>query len=150
GLLIGLDVDPANLEFAKTRLASAPCKVRLFHANFAELDDVLKAADVQQVDVVLADLGVSTNQLFDAKYGLSFGDDMPLDMRLDPRLDQSAADLVNGLEADELADLLFHHAQERHSRRISRKIVEARQISPILTTSRLAALVRSAVRSVVR
>src|SRR5262245_39811782 len=79
GTLIGLDADPRNLEFAQQRLANAPCKVRLFHANFAEFVDVLSAANIEKVDGILADLGVSTNQLFDKQYGLSFAQDMPLD-----------------------------------------------------------------------
>jgi 16S rRNA (cytosine1402-N4)-methyltransferase len=143
GLLIGLDVDPANLEFANRRLASAPCRVRLFHANFAELDDVLAQAGHPPVDCLFADLGISTNQLLDPRYGLTFSADAPLDMRIDPRLDQSAADLIASISQSDLADLLFNLAQERFSRRIARKIVEARQISPIHTTTRLAALVRS-------
>src|SRR5688500_6821059 len=63
GLLIGTDVDPRNLEFAQQRLKDAPCKVRLFHANFAELADVLAEVGVSHVDAILADLGLSTNQL---------------------------------------------------------------------------------------
>src|SRR5215208_3330675 len=72
GMLVGLDVDPNNLEFAKERLKDAGAKVRLFHANFAELREVLSEVGADGVDGILADLGVSTNQLFDEKYGLSF------------------------------------------------------------------------------
>src|SRR5688572_17368308 len=64
GTLIGVDADPRNLDYAKTRLAAVHCKVRLFHANFAELDDVLTEVGTPQVDGILADLGISTNQLF--------------------------------------------------------------------------------------
>src|SRR3954447_8636853 len=64
GLLLCLDADPRNLEFARQRLEGVPCRVRFFHANFAELGDVLKAAEVTAVDGMLADLGLSTNQLF--------------------------------------------------------------------------------------
>jgi 16S rRNA (cytosine1402-N4)-methyltransferase len=147
GLLIGLDADPRNLEFASERVrASAPdCPARFFHANFAELDDVLEAAGVPAVDGVLADLGLSTNQLFDDRYGLSFAGAMPLDMRIDPRVTRTAADLVNSMREDDLANVLYELAQERYSRRIARKIGDARRVSPILTTDRLADLVRSAV-----
>jgi 16S rRNA (cytosine1402-N4)-methyltransferase len=145
GLLIGLDVDPGNLEFAKTRLESAPCRVRLFQANFSELSEVLAAAEVTRTDAILADLGVSTNQLQDARYGLSFTVAGPLDMRLDPRLTRSAADLVNTLRPDELACVLYELAQERYSRRIAGKIAEARRVSPIVTTERLAELVSAAI-----
>lgn len=145
GLLIGLDVDPRNLEFAKTRLEGVPCAVRLFHANFAELEEVLEQVGADRVDGILADLGVSTNQLFDRQYGLSFAQEMPLDMRLDPRIRQTAADVVNRSKEEQLADILFDLAQERYSRRIARKIVDARRISPITTTERLAELVRLAI-----
>ncbi|HYE19838.1 MAG TPA: 16S rRNA (cytosine(1402)-N(4))-methyltransferase RsmH [Tepidisphaeraceae bacterium] len=145
GRLIGLDVDPRNLEYARERLNGAPCEVRLFHANFAELADVLEEVGVSRVDGILADLGISTNQLFEAPYGMSFSVDMPLDMRIDPRLPKSAADLVNTMREDDLANVLYELAQERCSRRIARKIADARRVSPINTTGRLADLVRSAV-----
>ena len=145
GLLIGLDADPRNLEFAQQRLADAPCAVRLFHANFAELDDVLKQAGVETVDGILADLGLSTNQLLDPQYGLSFSAGGLLDMRIDPRTEQTAADLVNSLREPDLANVLYELAQERYSRRIARKIVEARRLAPIKSTEQLAGLVRSAV-----
>ena len=147
GLLLALDADPRNLEFARERLANAPARVRFFHANFAELADVLAEAQVARVDAILADLGISTNQLFDAGYGLSFGEAMPLDMRIDPRSRRTAAVLVNSLPEPALADVLYNLAQERYSRRIARKIADARRFSPIKTTDRLAELVRSAVPS---
>jgi 16S rRNA (cytosine1402-N4)-methyltransferase len=145
GLLIGLDADPRNLVFAKERLADAPCRVRLFHANFAELDDVLAEVKPPRVDAILADLGLSTNQLFDPAYGLSFAQTMPLDMRIDPRINETAADLVNEMREDDLANVLYELAQERYSRRIARKIAEARRVSPIKSTDRLAELVRAAI-----
>jgi 16S rRNA (cytosine1402-N4)-methyltransferase len=146
GRLIGLDVDPRNLEFARERLKVAPCEVRLFHANFAELEDVLDELGTSGgVDGILADLGISTNQLFESHYGMSFSADMPLDMRIDPRIRDSAAELVNDLPEEDLANVLYELAQERCSRRIARKITAERRISPINTTGRLAALVRSAV-----
>ena len=145
GLLIGTDVDPRNLEFAQQRLKDAPCTVRLFHANFAELAEVLAEVGVPQVDAILADLGLSTNQLFDPHYGLSFAQPMPLDMRIDPRLSATAAHLVNTMRETDLANVLYELAQERYSRRIARKIAEARRFGPINTTDRLAELVRSAI-----
>jgi 16S rRNA (cytosine1402-N4)-methyltransferase len=145
GLLIGLDADPRNLEFAGERLKTVSTPHRLFHANFSELDDVLKLASVRQVDGILADLGLSTNQLFDPQYGLSFASPMPLDMRIDPRTRKSAADLVNNLPEEELANVLYNLADERYSRRIARKIGDARRQSPIKTTDRLAQLVRDAI-----
>jgi 16S rRNA (cytosine1402-N4)-methyltransferase len=145
GLFIGLDVDPRNLEFAGGRLVGVPCPTRLFHANFAELGDVLAEVGVGRVDGILADLGLSTNQLFDPQYGLSFAGASPLDMRLDPRIRKSAAVLVNTMREEDLANVLYKLADERYSRRIARNIAEARRVSPITTTDRLAELVRAAI-----
>jgi 16S rRNA (cytosine1402-N4)-methyltransferase len=145
GLIIGIDVDPNNLEFARTRLANSPCPVRFFHANFAEMDEVLQQVGRPRVDMILADLGLSTNQFFDSRYGLSFSQSMPLDMRIDPRIPRSAADLVNSMGEEDLANVLYELAQERYSRRIARKIVEARRLSPITSTERLAELIRSVI-----
>jgi 16S rRNA (cytosine1402-N4)-methyltransferase len=145
GILIGLDADPRNLEYAAGRLKGFACQVRLFHANFAELDQVLTEIGISKVDGILADLGISTNQLFDEHYGLSFDHKGSLDMRLDSRLSKSAADLVNYLPEEELANVLYELAQERYSRRIAKKIVEARRISPIKRTEELAELARAAI-----
>jgi len=144
GLLLCLDTDSVNLEYARERLAGLEVKCRFFQANFAELQDVLASAGVKTLDVVLADLGVSTNQLLSEKYGLSFSIDGPLDMRLDPRVKRSAADLIATLPEKELADLIYSLAEERYSRRIARAIVEARRKQPILRTAQLAEIVRSA------
>jgi 16S rRNA (cytosine1402-N4)-methyltransferase len=145
GTLVGIDADPRNLRYAAARLEGLACRKRLFNANFAQLPQVLSEARISQVDGILADLGVSTNQLFDPHYGLSFAADGPLDMRLDPQAGRSAGDLVNTMREEDLANVLYELAQERYSRRIARKIVEARRISPIKTTGRLAEIVRSAV-----
>ena len=147
GTLIALDADPRNLDYARQRLVGVPCRVRLFHANFAELEDVLAEANTPRVHGILADLGISTNQLFDEAYGLSFAADMPLDMRLDPRSRRNAADIVNSMREDDLADLLFKLAQERYSRRIARKIADARRQAPITSTEQLATIVRQAIPS---
>src|SRR2546421_5903950 len=101
----------------------------------------MEQIDQSQVDGILADLGLSTNQFLDPAYGLSFSFDGPLDMRINPDLERSAADLVNSLREDDLANVLYQLADERYSRRIARKIVEARRLSPIKTTKALAELV---------
>lgn len=145
GLLIGMDADPRNLEFAAQRLKDSTCPSRLFHANFSQLQAVLNEVGISTVHGLLADLGISTNQLFDPRYGLSFEKSMPLDMRLDPELPQSAADVVNRWPEEELARAFYELAQERYSRQIARKIGEARRISPITDTATLADLVRSAI-----
>jgi 16S rRNA (cytosine1402-N4)-methyltransferase len=143
GLLLGLDYDPLNLDYARARVGDLPA--RFFHANFAEVDDALGAAEIPAVDGILADLGISTNQLFEENYGLSFSRDVPLDMRLDPRSRLDAKQIVNTWPEQQIADLLYQLADERFSRRIARKIVEVRKRSPINTTEHLAELVRGVV-----
>jgi len=154
GTLIALDVDPANLKYARHRIEEAGARgkgegergkveLRTFHANFGEAADVLAAAGMQRVDGLLADFGVSTNQLLEARHGLSFNADLPLDMRLDPRIRKKASDLVAEMEEKALAGILRDYAQERYAWRIARKIVQTRATEPILTTGQLARLVRS-------
>ena len=145
GLLIGLDADPRNLEFARQRLEQAPCRVRLFHANFAEIEDVLAEVKLDHVDGILADLGISTNQLFESDYGLCFSSDMPLDMRLDPRIDETAADFVNKMREEDLANVLYELAQERYSRRIAKRLRMRDASRRSHSTERLGELVRSAI-----
>lgn len=144
GTLIGLDVDAANLAVAERRLAGAPCKVLLVRRNFAELDEVLASAGLGGADVVFADLGVSSTQLDDPERGMSFQHDGPLDMRMDDRLTTTAADLVNALRENELADLIYINGQERFSRRIAKRICWARRDKRITTTGELVRVVCNA------
>lgn len=147
GTLLAVDVDPENLAFARGRVLGLkePPKCRWFHANFSEIDDVLAEAGVGKVDGLLADLGVSTNQLMDEAHGLSFATEAALDMRLDPRIKKTAADLLAELDERAIADILFQNAQERCAFKIARKIVQTRATEPIRTTGQLARLVRSVV-----
>ena len=144
GRLICLDVDPANLERARANLGDRSCRVEFIHANFAELPRVLGSIGLDRVDVLLADLGVSSTQLDDGERGFSFMRDGPLDMRMDPRLATTAADLVNRLKERDLADVLFYNAQEMRSRRIAKLICNERRNSRITTTGRLAEMVARA------
>ena len=137
GRLIGLDVDPDALAVARDRLHQGKCSIELVRENFGQLDVVLKQAGVEKADVILADLGVNSAQLADSSCGISFQIDAPLDMRLDNRLETTAADLVNGLEQDALADLIYRYGEERMSRRIARRIVERRRKKRIQSTGEL-------------
>lgn len=143
GRLIGLDQDPTMLDLARPRLAGLP--VTLVHRNFEDLPEVLQELQVGPVDAIIADLGFCSDQLANPDRGLSFQQEGPLDMRLDPTRGEPASALVRRLHERELADLFWQNGEERHSRRIARKIVEARQASPIATTGQLADLVRSCV-----
>lgn len=145
GRLIGLDIDEANLKTAQERLAPSADRVILQRRNFNELRAVLNELSIPGVHAIVADLGVSSNQLLDPGRGLTFTEDGPLDMRLDDRLSTSASDLVNRLSERELADLFYYNAQERFSRRIAKRICQARRNARIRRTAELARIVCSAV-----
>lgn len=144
GLLIGLDVNPESLLTAQEALQQAPCRLELVRENFGRLDAVLAQLAVSEVDVILADLGFSSAQLADERLGLSFQQDGPLDMRLDDRLSKTAADLVNRSRQEELADLIYHYGEERHSRRIARAIVTARQKGRLERAGQLVEVINAA------
>jgi 16S rRNA (cytosine1402-N4)-methyltransferase len=137
GRLIGIDRDPRALEVAARRLAAFGDRVRLVRSTFAE------APVDGPVDGVLFDLGVSSMQLDEAERGFGYRQDGPLDMRMGSE-GPSAADLVNGLPEEELANLIFEFGEEHRSRRIARAIVRARERSPIETTDALARVVAGA------
>ena len=143
GRVIGLDRDPEMLELADRATSGKP--VTLIQSSYADLDRVLEDLEIEGVDGIVLDLGLSSDQLARGHRGFSFLGDGPLDMRFDPKSPVSAADLVNDLDAEELANIIFEFGEERHSRRIARKIVEARRVEPITTTARLAEIVRKGV-----
>ena len=144
GRVIGLDADAANLAHAADGLRDHADRCVFRKANFEALDAVLAELKIDEVDVILADLGPSSNQIDDPQRGLSFQADGPLDMRLDPDNPTTAADLVNGLPESELADLIYNYSQERLSRRIARRIHLARRERRITRTSHLAQIVAAA------
>ncbi|HEY7328404.1 MAG TPA: 16S rRNA (cytosine(1402)-N(4))-methyltransferase RsmH [Gemmataceae bacterium] len=143
GRLIGLDCDAAMLELARPRLADLP--VTLTQASFSRLREVLDEQGLAAVDGVLADVGVCSDQLDDPQRGLSFSQPGPLDMRLDPTAGEPARALLRRLNERDLADLIWRYGEERFSRRIARRIVEARRQAPLETTEELAELVRRCV-----
>lgn len=142
GQLLGLDADPKALEIARERLADPGDRVTLVHANFDTLGTVAPARGFEAVDGILLDLGVSSMQLADTTRGFSFQKKGPLDMRFDPRQSRTAADLVNNLTVEELADILWRYGEERHSRRIARAIVAER---PVNTTQELVSIIERVV-----
>ncbi len=151
GHLVGIDRDPRNVEFSRQLLKqSAPKNVAwdLVHANFSELTDVLAHLNIDKADLLLADLGFSSNQMNDPNRGFSFGATGPLDMRYDLGQELTAAQLVNTLDERSLADLIYQNGQERLSRKIAAKIIERRRQAPIKDTMVLAQIVRSAYGSV--
>ncbi|APG25354.1 MULTISPECIES: 16S rRNA (cytosine(1402)-N(4))-methyltransferase RsmH [Syntrophotalea] len=145
GRLIGLDRDREALAAAGRGLATFGDRVLLRHGNFADIDRVLEELGVDVVDGILLDLGVSSFQLDTARRGFSFQTDAPLDMRMDTSGGTTAADAVNFLPPEELARIFRDYGEERHARRIARRIEKVRAEAPLLTTRELAELVRDAV-----
>ena len=143
--VIGLDRDLDALAIARDTLAPWSDRVELVHADYRALAEVLDGRGISLVDGALADLGVSSLQFDAPGRGFSFQCDEPLDMRMDRSRGDTAADLVARSGEQELADAIFQYGEERFSRRIARRIVEARREAPIDTTGRLASIVRRAV-----
>jgi len=137
GIIVGLDVDSNCLKIARDNLASLPCKVLLIRENFANIAESLRQNGIEKADLIFADLGVCSAQLADKNKGLSFNEDMKLDMRLDDRLEVTAADIVNNKDEKGLADLIYNYGQERASRKIARSIILYRQKKKIDTTGEL-------------
>ncbi len=144
GKLLGADRDPAALAAAGQRLKSFGEKLIAMHGNFAQIDALHAASGLPPADGLLADLGMSSLQVEDASRGFSFSTPGPLDMRMDPATGATAADLVNQMNEQQLADLIFELGEERHSRRIARAIVKGR---PYRLTTELAQVVTRAIPS---
>ena len=143
GRVIGVDRDPAALALASRRLGRFGRRFRAVHGRFS--DGAASVPEDGRVDGVLYDLGVSSMQLDEPGRGFGYRAEGPLDMRMDPTVaGPTAADLVNDLPEEQLADLLFELGEERQSRRVARAIVRARSRGRIETTGDLAAVVAGA------
>ena len=144
GLLLGLDLDPQALTLAQKRLVPFGERAILRRSSYTDLRRVLDTLGWDSVHGILLDLGLSSMQLDTPERGFSFRNDAPLDMRFDPQATLTAADLVNTLPEDELADILHQYGEERRARRIARAIIAAR---PVETTRQLAEIVATATGS---
>jgi 16S rRNA (cytosine1402-N4)-methyltransferase len=140
--VLALDVDPAAIERASIRLAPFGSRVRLINRNFSHLSEVARTQDFIAVDGIVLDLGLSSDQMEDNQRGFGFMTGGPLDMRFNPASGQSAAELVNTLDQDELADLIYQFGEEPASRKIARSIVAAR---PIHSAEQLADVIEKAI-----
>lgn len=141
GRLLALDRDPDAVDRVRQRLAGFGPRCVVRHADFAALASVAAGEGFASVDGILMDLGLSSYQLEDGQRGFSFEKEGPLDMRMDPSRGESAADLVNGANEKDLADVLFTLGEERRARRIARAIVNERASAPVRTTTQLADIV---------
>ncbi len=147
GKVLGIDTDALALERVRERLPRMVEEGRLVlvHGNFAELARLANEAGFVSVQGVLLDLGFSSDQMESAERGFSFSAEGPLDMRLDQSQALTAADLVNTLSEQELADIFWRYGEEHRSRQIARRIVREREKGAIRTTAQLAALAAAGV-----
>jgi 16S rRNA (cytosine1402-N4)-methyltransferase len=135
--VLGIDRDPEALERARRRLARFGDRVRLRHGSFRDVGVHMGEAGVSQAASILLDLGLSSYQIDASGRGFSFQKDEPLDMRFDPTRGRTAADLLADATEADLARILFEYGEERHARRIAKRIVERRRRSPLTITADL-------------
>jgi len=140
--VIAIDRDPAALERADALKKEFGDRLIFVSGKFGDALELVKAAGYEQVDGFVLDVGVSSMQFDEAQRGFSFRFDAPLDMRMDTSSGETAADLVNTMDEEDLANLIYKYGDERKSRYIARAIVEKR---PIETTLQLADLIRDVV-----
>jgi 16S rRNA (cytosine1402-N4)-methyltransferase len=145
GRLIGVEWDEEAIAQARERLAPFGRRVTIFRENYALLPEVVKAMNIEQVDGILLDLGLSSIQLEEPERGFSFKGQGPLDMRMDRRRSQTAADLVNRLPLKDLEQIIFQYGEERWARRVAKAIVFERERNPIGTTEDLRRVVHRAI-----
>jgi 16S rRNA (cytosine1402-N4)-methyltransferase len=143
GLVIAIDRDPLAIARGAEELAGKP--VRFAQANFRDIPEVLDALDIDKVDRVLLDVGLSSDQLADDTRGFSFDSDGPLDLRFDPTEGEPAWRMIHRMRPETLADLIKEFGEERFARRIARRIAAARGKEPIRSAREFARVVMSAI-----
>ena len=148
--LVGIDRDPDALALAGERLAPFGDRVELHHAVYHELPDVLADAGLKRVQAICLDLGLSSLQIDRAERGFAYSVDAPLDMRMDPGAELSAASIINTWPAKELARILRVHGEERFANRIADRIVAARADAPFTTSARLVQVIADAIPAAAR
>jgi 16S rRNA (cytosine1402-N4)-methyltransferase len=146
GRLIAFDRDPTAFSVGQALEAEDP-RFRIVHSSFSRIQEVLRQLDVDRVDGILLDLGVSSPQLEEADRGFSFRMDGPLDMRMDTSQGQTAADWLASASQAHLEEVIKNYGEERFAKQVARAIVAARSQQPVTTTHQLAAIVGTAVRS---
>ena len=144
GTLVGIDRDMTAVREAGERLERYADNIKLVHGNFSHVCDILDALEMEKVDGMLFDLGVSSPQLDDAERGFSYMADAPLDMRMDKSSELTAAQVVNTWSEAELRRILFEYGEERYAPKIAAAIVKRRRSAPIQTTLELVDVIKQA------
>lgn len=144
GKLIGIDQDEDALKAARERLKDYD-NVTYVHDNFYNIERILKDLNIEKVDGILADLGVSSYQLDKGERGFSYMQDAPLDMRMDRRNSLSAYEVVNGYSEEELTKIIREYGEDNFAKRIAKFIIESRNKEAIKTTGELAQIIKNAI-----
>ncbi len=144
GLLIGIDRDEEALKAARENLKNFE-NVKYVHGNHDEIKDILKDLEIEKVDGILLDLGVSSYQLDERNRGFSYLGSNELDMRMDKEQSLTAKDVVNNYSEEELANIIFEYGEERLARNIARNICKAREEKLIETTSELVKIIEESI-----
>jgi len=150
GKLIGIDQDENALKAASERLKPFGDKFIPVRSNFSNIKAVLEDLNIDRIDGMMMDLGVSSHQLDEAERGFSYRFDAPLDMRMDQRQDLDAYQVVNSYSEDELNQVIKKYGEENWARRIAKFICEARQEKPVETTLELVDLIYKAIPAAAR
>ncbi|HHT88635.1 MAG TPA: 16S rRNA (cytosine(1402)-N(4))-methyltransferase RsmH [Clostridiales bacterium] len=150
GRLIGLDQDEAAIQAAELRLAPYKDKVTIIRSNYSEIKTVLSSIQIDKVNGILLDLGVSSHQFDTPERGFSYREDAPLDMRMDTRNDKTARDIVNEYSEMELYRIIRDYGEDRFAKNIAKHIVQAREDKPIETTFELNEIIKAAIPAKVR
>jgi len=144
GLLIGIDRDQEALDSAKQKLINYN-NVKYVHGNHDDILDILQDLDIDKVDGILLDLGISSYQIDNSERGFSYMQDNKLDMRMDQSQDLSAWDVINNYKEEDLANIIYKYGEEKFSRRIAKNICIKRQEKPINTTFELVDIIKESV-----
>lgn len=150
GRLICFDQDTIAIENAKIRLAGYLDRVTFVHSNFRYLKDELYKLNIDKVDGILYDLGVSSPQLDTPERGFSYHHDAPLDMRMDQTAELTAFHVVNEWSYEDLVRIFFRYGEEKFSKQVARKIEEARKKAPVETTGQLVELIKDGIPAAAR
>ncbi|TAH71585.1 MAG: 16S rRNA (cytosine(1402)-N(4))-methyltransferase RsmH [Anaerolineaceae bacterium] len=150
GKLIGLDQDEAAIQAAELRLSKYKDKVTIIRSNYSEIKTVLSSIQIDKVNGILLDLGVSSYQLDTPERGFSYREDAPLDMRMDKRNDKTARDIINDYSEMELYRIIKNYGEDRFAKNIAKHIVRERSDKPIETTFQLNEIIKAAIPAKVR
>lgn len=150
GRLIGLDQDEAAIQAASLRLVDFKDKTTIVRSNYCQMKSVLSNLQIDKVNGILLDLGVSSYQLDTPERGFSYREDAPLDMRMDERNEKTAKDIVNGYSEMELYRIIRDYGEDKFAKNIAKHIVRARMDKPLETTYELNEVIKAAIPAKVR